>query len=132
MRDPFARLEMLERRYLTGAPVEQRTIAETIRAEIDPEWTPDHLEPTRVQPRRRPGELKTEALSLLRRQSEALSSRALARLLADEIGADASDDKVIRNLDHCVHQALKGSRDPRIQRMDGAPARWLWAEARAA
>lgn len=111
-----------------------------IRAQVDVEWTPEHLTPLHVPKRERRGEIAKATFRVLKASAKQMKVREIAHAIAPTLGIDRNDHRAIDKL----HSAVDGSlqrrlKDGEVEKIEGKPSRWrvlckkwVWRQSRAA
>lgn len=95
-----------------------------LRLQVDPLWNPDHLTPLHRHRTGRQGAISKAAYRVLKSAIEPMPVRAVARLVAAELGVEATEREINR-LDVAIHGSMKRRlADGEVEKVDGRPTRW--------
>lgn len=96
-----------------------------LRLQVDPEWTPYHLEPLYPRKTRRKGSIAKAAYQTLRRSGEPMTTREISKAIAGAMEVDVSDNGAMNKLDNAVRTSMKERvKDGAVLEIEGRPTRW--------
>jgi len=95
-----------------------------LRSQVDALWTPHHLTPLHTHRPGRQGAISKSAYRVLKAATEPMPVRAIARIVAEDLGVEATEREIAR-LDVAIHGSMKRRlADGEVEKVEGKPTRW--------
>lgn len=117
-----ARVVERQRRYMTI----MEDTARTIHQRYQPDWTAGHIKPIVFREgKKAPGQVSRLAYGVLRKAQCPMTTAEIAKIVAVELEADASDQRVMAKLAAAIQGTFQNrTQDGMIVRLDEKPIRW--------